>query len=289
MTRGALMLSEGHFSGAPMSTKPEKRLHLWNLSSEGVTRAGRLRNELSGTGISPPRGKGWSALDLCFSSRICQLAQIQKQWLDLRCSIDICRIESKLVSGISLLLWCEVHLVHQTKSEGKLSVWSRRDIRTVMEGPRTSANVRLAPCPWWAKLPCRRLLLSSPRSLSALSPRAASFLLVTDDRNTQTSWSSLWVSYPQLCLRFSISPEPMEPWWTVVWVQPWGLAKRTGPVYACETRLKRSGGFSYFSYQILRVSCLRFISLFMPRTASLLTPFQRMVPCTALSSEGPAA
>lgn len=186
MTWGTLMLSKGHFSGAPMSTKPEKQLHLWNLSSEGVTRAVRLWDELSGTWISPPRGKGWSVLDLYFLSCICLLAQIQKQWLDLRCSIDICRIESKFISGISFLLWCEVHLVPQTKSKEKLSGWSRRDIHTVMEGPRTSANVRLAPCPWWAKLPCRYLLLSSPRSLSALSPTSANFLLATNDRKTWT-------------------------------------------------------------------------------------------------------
>lgn len=59
------------------------------------------------------------------------------------------------------------------KIQRKIEWVIQRDIHIVMEGLRTSANACLAPCPWWAKLPCRYLLLSSPCSLSALSPRSA--------------------------------------------------------------------------------------------------------------------
>jgi hypothetical protein len=36
-----------------------------------------------------------------------------------------------------------------------------------------------------------------------------------------------------------------------------------GLAYDCQTLLKCSDEFSYFKYQIFRVSCLRFMSLFM--------------------------
>lgn len=114
-----------------------------------------------------------------------------------------------------------MHLVHQTKSKEKnVRWWSRSDICPLIGRPRTSANFCHAPCPFWAKLPW---CVPAPvfLTLSTLSPRAAKFLLATNNRKTLILESS----YPQICPQFSISPKPWSNDRLLACVQTSSLAK----------------------------------------------------------------
>lgn len=154
MTCSALNAVKGGISAVPKLAQSQRNSFICeSFSSEGVTRAAS-NIERPGTWIFPPRGKGWSVFDLCFSFLICQHAQIQKQCLALKCSINTCSIEFKLVSEISFLLYVKCTLyIRQNQKKKKVRWWSRSNICPLVGRPRSSANFCHAPCPWWAKLP----------------------------------------------------------------------------------------------------------------------------------------
>lgn len=218
-----------------------------------------VQERLSGTPRFPSRGVGCSALDWSLpahgpSTEAASTAQLLN---------DICSTELKVTSGISFLLWCEAHLVHETRPKEKLSWWSQRVICPSMEGQKPVLISASLPVLGEQSCPDTCLLASSPhyspssgavlksgrvhpgrwrRKRSDLLVLSTNPVILTPDFQFPRDSPS----HSGLCVRVNIRP---------------GRADVGGAVPVKPTC---HALMAYFSYQIFRVSSLRFISLFMP-------------------------
>lgn len=104
-------------------------------------------------GFSHPEERGGRLLIFAFHLASAYLPRYRSS--DCTLGAQQISVEWKWNSFLEFLSCFDVKrtLYIRQKSKEKWSGWSRRDSHTLMEGPRTSANVCLAPWPQWAKLP----------------------------------------------------------------------------------------------------------------------------------------
>lgn len=185
----------------------------------------------------------------------------------LGCSRNICNIELKLISGISFLFWCEVHPEHQTENEKKMKLPNPGDIHPLIE-EQESVRISALLCSWtelpW-HLPAAVLFpRPSSHSLCSIGKSSPSAHWHTRQMDFVASVFTInQVNLKSVCTS-RIHPKPSSHSGGLCVCERSVWQKDTNRHTACETHLKCSSTFSYFSYQIFRVSLLKIHLLFKP-------------------------